>query len=62
MRSFLSWQTPTSDGAITVHDARSTALQKGDLVEVTRGASNEVYKVTETYERSFTCALVANVN
>lgn len=63
MRTFFStWQTLDTDGAITIHDARSTALQAGDLVEVVRGSSNEVFRVTAVRDRSFTGEFIASSN
>ena len=62
MRTFHSWQPTTADGSITVHDARATALKAGELVEVARDGSSEVFEVTAVGERSFTCALAMNSN
>jgi hypothetical protein len=63
MRTFFStWQPLDIDGAIIIHDARSSALEAGELVEVVRGSSNEVFRVTEVRDRSFTGEFIASSN
>jgi hypothetical protein len=62
MRTFFTSQSPTPDGNITVHDARASSVCEGELIEVARGSSTELYKVTRVQERSFACSFVANTN